>query len=424
MSLRRVQWLVLVLAVAFVALADAVSFLPQLLRVGGHAQQHLLLAALLLAGVLPFTLLAFRFAIAPVHRKIQEQNDELLRLNEAARRHSAQLQAIHEAGSALAAELSQDVVGQAIADLSRELVQADAARLALTTAQESGSAAAWGESLEGMLPVVLETPLRYKGAVTGILSVGRKDGEEPFAHEDEDLLRMFATEAAIALENARLYDRVRALAMVEERERLAQELHDGFAQALAYVNTKTQAIQQCLLQGDQETALAQARALVQTVRTLSEEVRTEIAGLWASTTLDRPFAAVVTECVARFAEQSGIQAQLIDDEDVLQDLELEVRERAQTLRIVQEALTNVRLHARAQRVWVRCRREADGVSLEVEDDGCGFVPEDARGGYGLRTMQERATAIGGKLELDSRLGAGTRVRFTLPVRSLLKESVP
>jgi signal transduction histidine kinase len=416
-SLRRVQWLILAVAVAFVALTDAVSFLPQVLGVGGQTQQHLLLAVLLLAGVLPFTLLAFRFGIAPVYRTIQAQNLELRRMDEAARRHSAQLQAIHEACSALAAELSQEIVGQAIADLTRELVQADAVCLVLRTADNSGSQTFWARSYQVGLPVVLEMPLRYKDTVVGVLTAGRQDRDEPFTAEDEHLLRMFATEAAIAAENARLHDKVRQLAVLEERERLAQELHDGFAQALVYVNTKTLAIQECLLQHERDAALANAESLVQTVRALSDEVRAEIAGLWASTALERPFAVVLTESVERFVEQTRLRAQLVDSGEVLQGLELDIRKRAQTLRIIQEALTNVRRHACAQRAWVRCRREPGGVCLEVQDDGCGFVPEDIRGGYGLRTMRERAAAIGGRLEICSRPGAGTSIRLYLPLRS-------
>jgi signal transduction histidine kinase len=423
-SLRRVQLLVLALAVVFVALAVAVSFVPQLLRVGGHAQQHLLLAVLLLAGVLPFTLLAFRFVIAPVYRTIQAQNQELRRLNEAARRRSAQIQAIHEAGSALTAELSQDVVRQAIAELSRDLVQADAAELVLATEEEEAQTHVGTPRFEKHLPVTLGIPLRYKDAVTAVLHLGRDDAAKPFTKEDEAILGMFSTQAAIALENARLYELVRALAVLEERERLAQELHDGFAQALAYVSTKTQAIQQCLLQREPEAALLQTKALVQTVRTLSEEVRSEMAGLWASTALDRPLAAVMAESLERFAEQTQMQTELIDEGDALREVELDVGERAQTLRIVQEALTNARRHARAQHVWVRCRRDVDSVILEVEDDGCGFVPEDAQGGYGLRTMQERAASIGGRLRISSRPGGGTRVRLKLPVRSRIEESVP
>ena len=159
MNLRRAQSLTLALAVASVVLADVASFVPGFLGTGGHAQQHLLLAILLPAGVLPFTLLIFRFVLTPVYRTINAQNQELHLLNEAARRHAAQVQAIHEAGSALTAELSQDVVGQAIADLTRVLVQADAVQLALTTTQKADVPAAWGQPPKGRLPVVVETPL-------------------------------------------------------------------------------------------------------------------------------------------------------------------------------------------------------------------------------------------------------------------------
>jgi signal transduction histidine kinase len=424
MNLRRAQSLTLALAVASVILADVVSFAPGILGTGGHAQQHLLLAILLPAGVLPFTLLIFHFGLTPVYRTINAQNQELHRLNEAARRHAAQVQAIHEAGSALTAELSQDVVGQAIVDLTRELVQADEVHLALTATQGSGPPAAWGEPLTAALPAREEVGLLYKGAVIGTLSVGRESAAQRFTREDRSLLQLFATEAVIALENARLHDRVRDLAVLEERERLAQELHDGFAQALAYVNTKTQAIQECLVQGETQAALALSNELVQSVRALSEEVRSEIGGLWASTDIDRPFDIVVAEYVARFADQSQIQAHLVDDEHVLQHISLDIRERVQAFRIVQEALTNVRRHARAKRVRVRCSREAKGAQVEIEDDGCGFVPKEVRQGYGLRTMQQRAASIGGRLGVCSRPGAGTRVCLYVPMPSQPPRAVP
>ena len=423
MTLRRVQWLTLALAVGFVLVADAISFVPQFLGVAGHAQQHLLLSILLLAGILPFTLLAFHFIIAPVQQQMQEQNRELRRLNQAAERHSAQLQAIHEAGYALTAELSEDIVRQAVADLSRELVQADAADLVLATEEEEGAQAEVGRPpFDGRPPVMLAVPLRYKEAVMGVLYVGRSDADRPFTEEDEAVLRMFSTQAAIALENARLYERVGAVAVLEERERLAHELHDGFAQALAYVTTKTLAIQERLLQKEPEAALAQTKMLAETVRALSQEVRNEIAALWTSSSLDCPLADMMAEYVERFAEQSRLHVHLIDEEDALANLELDVQERAQTLRILQEALTNVRRHAQAQQVWIRCRRDDRGVSIEIEDDGCGFVLERIEGGYGLRTMHERADSIGGGLEISSRPGAGTSVLLHLPARSLVAES--
>jgi signal transduction histidine kinase len=213
-------------------------------------------------------------------------------------------------------------------------------------------------------------------------------------------------------------DHVRLLAILEERDRLGREMHDGLAQVLGYVNAKAQAAREYLRAGQTELAAQHLEELILAAREAYTDARETIADLRMEGVRERPLPDLLTEYVARFERQSGVQAHLVV-EPSWQARRLPLTARVQLLRIVQEALTNIRKHAQAQCAAITLNMADGFAQVQVEDDGQGFAlsrllsPEFSR--YGLRTMRERAQAVGGTFRIESLPEAGTRVRVQVPL---------
>jgi signal transduction histidine kinase len=210
-----------------------------------------------------------------------------------------------------------------------------------------------------------------------------------------------------------LFEQVRRLAILEERDRLAREMHDSLGQVLGFVNLKTKVAEDLIGRGraaDAGEELAQMRSAVQDAY---EEVRQAILSL-RSTPHGQGLVPSLREYAGRLREQTGLDVR-IESADGIQ---LAPAVEAQVIRIVQEALTNVRRHADARSVVVRFGREGDTVLVLIRDDGRGFdlaAVEAAKGmHFGLLTMRERAESIGGALRVRSAPGQGTAVEIRIP----------
>jgi signal transduction histidine kinase len=267
--------------------------------------------------------------------------------------------------------------------------------------------------MDSLLAVPVVGVSRYRGN----LYLTEKRGAAEFTAEDEEALVRFATQAAIAIDNAHLHQQVRGLAAAEERLRIAHEMHDGLAQVLAYVNTKAQAVKEYLRSGSTAEADAQLDQLAGAAREVYTDVREAILGLRSTADPDTDLAEALRRYVESWQDQTGVQADLEVDEVALPDgVEL------QLVRIVQEALANVRKHAQARRVEIRLARRGGTVRLSIADDGVGFAPA-APGRrdfprFGLATMRERVESVGGRIELTSVPGEGTKIVVELPPPAL------
>jgi signal transduction histidine kinase len=211
---------------------------------------------------------------------------------------------------------------------------------------------------------------------------------------------------------------VRLLAVLEERDRIGREMHDGLAQVLGYVNTKAQAVNEFLRAGQTVPATHQLQELIAAAQEASTDAREIIVGLRLNNVDERQLTDLADEYVNRFERRSGVVTDLVvaqswDDTGVPSTVKV------QSLRIIQEALTNARKHARANHVGVTLDRCNNSAVIMVKDDGCGFMlsrllrPDFSR--YGLRTMRERAQAVGGTLRIESAPGKGTCIEATLPL---------
>jgi two-component system, NarL family, nitrate/nitrite sensor histidine kinase NarX len=201
--------------------------------------------------------------------------------------------------------------------------------------------------------------------------------------------------------------------MMGERSRLAREIHDGLAQTLGFLKLQTSQMQNYLHLKDWERLAESIRISHKILEEAYLDARQAIDGLRILPAIEG-LSPWLEQTVIEFQENSGIQVDLIEAEDV-DHLASEVQ--AQLIRIVQEALSNVRKHARAKQVWVVCRIDAGDLVLEVRDDGCGFSPEDVptSSRYGLQGMRERTELIGAEFQVISRPKQGTTVRVRLPL---------
>jgi len=213
-----------------------------------------------------------------------------------------------------------------------------------------------------------------------------------------------------------LHRLLKSQAVSEERLRIAQEMHDGLAQVLAYVNTKAQVVREHLKQGHTEEATRHLDQLAAAAREIYADVRESIIGLRSAAAPDTPMADSLREYAANWEVQSGVAVRL----HLETDLQVEAGSELQVLRIVQEALANVRKHSKAQHADVRVEQVDRRVRITVEDDGVGFNPAELGRSefprFGLSTMRERAESVGGLFQLVSMPGAGTRVTIEVPAQ--------
>lgn len=231
--------------------------------------------------------------------------------------------------------------------------------------------------------------------------------EGDFGAEDVRLLRSFGAQASVLLERSLLYEEVAAGAVLEERSRLAREIHDGLAQHLAFLKMRVAWLQRSPanlelshlvdIEGVLETALTEARQAITTLRMA-------------------PQGTSAADAIATYAEEFGQVSGLKVEVESLDGVpDIGPKARVELLRIVQEALNNVRKHSHAHHVRVIIAPSDGNLEVRVQDDGVGFeVDNDFQGHFGMDIMSERAQSIGANLQVVSSLIGGTEVRIAVP----------
>ncbi|WP_162909862.1 ATP-binding protein [Aggregatilinea lenta] len=262
----------------------------------------------------------------------------------------------------------------------------------------------------------LAAPLRVGERVIGALCVGSTRAAT-YSHEQVRLLTELANSTAIALENARLYEQAERVAALEERQRIAADMHDGLAQTLSYVRLKTGRLADLIARDSNEQAAQELALISDAVDRAGHEVRQSIASLRIVPVLGRTLQEHLADVVADFAQSAPeIAVEVVSAND--QGVVLDSDAMAQVLRVVLEALQNARRHASATRVTIRLERQGSAYRVMIHDNGCGFDPSavNGKGHFGLSIMQARAARIGGDLMIDSAPGQGTHVILTWPVQ--------
>jgi PAS domain S-box-containing protein len=256
----------------------------------------------------------------------------------------------------------------------------------------------------------LGVPMKAKGHVCGVFSVLGK-AEQQFTVDEITLLTSIADQIGVAVENARLYQQSRQLAVSEERRRLARELHDAVTQSLYSLTLFAEAGHRSLQSGDLEDASIYLTELGTTAQSALREMRLLLHELRPLVLESEGLLEAVQRRLDAVERRVGIKARLKGSPQ----LQLPPHIEQELYRIIQEALNNTLRHAAAQRVSVTIQQIEEMLAVEIADNGVGFDPEIVRnqGGIGLESMRERAKELGGELQIYSALGEGTTTTIKL-----------
>jgi signal transduction histidine kinase len=262
----------------------------------------------------------------------------------------------------------------------------------------------------------LGVPVKALGRVFGNLYLTEKRGGAPFDEEDEEAAVVLATQAGVAIENARLYaemehaqTELRRLEVLEERERIAKELHDGVIQALFAVGMGLQGAASMATEPDLAQRLENAAGDVdRTIR----DLRNYIFGLRPGILADRQLDQAIHELCREFESRSGVLTVADVDAGVAAEL---ASVASDVVQLIRESLSNVGRHASATTCRVSLRRDDGGAILEVDDDGVGFDAELVSEGMGLANLRARVLDMGGAFAIRSVSAEGTTVIARLPV---------
>jgi len=447
MNTRVLKWVAIILPIAFWLL---VLFLrTELFDESRTLQGDIFAVTTLGAGAALFSTWIFRI--------VENREAEV-------KQRSAQLSALHSAALALTTELDLGTVLQKVIDLARGLVGARYGALGvlddqgehvaqfitsgLTPEQRArmlvpprghgllGALIQEGKSIRvprieddprsvGFPPdhpemtSFLGVPIRSKNKVIGNLYMTnkistRRQPRAIFTELDEQVLEMFATQAAIAIENAQLYRQTQQLAILKERERFGMDLHDGIIQSVYAVGLMLEDGQQRIETEPGEAKNRVARA-IHDLNDVIRDIRNYIMNLRPQHFQGRDLKRGLEDLARGLRANTFLSVNLTVDSVDLSLLSSE--QTVEILHIVQEALTNVRKHARASNVEISLNREGSMLLLKIRDDGLGLANDRAENssGYGLENMRERAVTLHGDIKIERNASRGTSVILRVPI---------
>ncbi len=262
----------------------------------------------------------------------------------------------------------------------------------------------------GDLGPLMVVPMMVGDQLYGTLEVGNHPGGRQFADQDLRLVQLFAAQASVALEYGRIRLELQRLAVAEDRERIGREIHDGAIQALFAVGMSLQGAAVTTTDSDVQRRL---EAAVEQIDSVIRDLRNYIFGLRPGLLADRALDQALRHLARETEEKNGV-ATVVDIDPAVGSRLSHVA--SDIVQLASEALSNVGRHASAATCRVSLTAENGFAVLEIEDDGSGFdVTETRPHGQGLRNLRDRASALGGEMELTSVPGDGTRVRFRIPL---------
>jgi signal transduction histidine kinase len=375
-------------------------------------------------------------------------------------RASRQTAGLVEAGLALASVLDLDALLQRIADLARQVVGARYAAVGVVgedgmllrfvysgidkeTAERIGDLphgrGLLGVLLEGGRPIrqreisehpssygfppnhppmhsFLGVPVIVRDRVFGRLYLTEKDGGDEFTKDDERIAMTLAAQAGVAIDNARLLREVRSrgdeLAVLEERDRISKELHDGVIQSIYSVGLSLQGAMS-LVERDPEATRKRVDEAIGTLDNVVRDVRSYIFALQPRSVEEKGLRRAIEELVRDLEVNALVETTVQLSEEAL-EMVPQAR-RGDFIQIAREILSNVARHAQASEVVVACAvREGRSVVMTIEDDGVGFDPATVARGHGLTNVEARAHRLGGELHILPRRPRGTVHTLSIP----------
>jgi signal transduction histidine kinase len=260
---------------------------------------------------------------------------------------------------------------------------------------------------------LLGVPIYSKGDLIGALYLTDKQDGADFSQTDLQIVEMLALQAAIAIENARLYEQTERLAILEERERFARDLHDGIIQSIYAVGLALDQVKHDIPTAD-TAAMAQIDVSLKSLASVIQDIRNYIFDL-------RPHALKFQGLKARMEgliKELRVNTLLPIQTEIAEDIDHYVSDlqASHVFHICHEALANTARHAKATQILVRLVKEDGLIKLEVEDNGIGFEfnPQLSPGHRGLANILSRAAQIDAKLQIKSASNQGTCLTLTFP----------
>ncbi len=263
----------------------------------------------------------------------------------------------------------------------------------------------------------IAAPLQAGNRIIGALCVGSSLAQH-FSDESLGLLTKLANAAAVAIENARLYDQAERSAILEERQRFAADMHDGLAQTLNYLLISVDLTHELVQQGKTELAMEKLERCHTAIDQASRETRQAIASLQDNLPTPTSLQEQISGLVQEIPAGSGVIEWV---SNVKPPLMLPHQQSEQILRVAREALLNAQNHSQASQITVTLgQRDGHGI-LTIDDNGRGFdpsapLPENGQGHFGISIMRARAARLEGQFEIDSAPGSGTRISLVWPLR--------
>jgi len=300
---------------------------------------------------------------------------------------------------------------------SGEVLRSREPRMSLDASEDPRSLRTLAEA--GGFGPSLVVPLCTDERVFGTVAVSNHRGGTTFNEDDLRSLELFAAQASVALEHGRIRGELQRLAIIEDRERIARELHDGIVQALFAVGLGLLSAEPLAVNDAVKVRLREA---VDSIDRVIADLRRYIFGLKPQRVGSEALGSAVTTLASEFQARTQVVT-VVEIDSRLEDYAGEQVE--EVVQVAREALSNVARHAKATTCRVELRYEVPHAVLEIDDDGRGFDTEAVPGhGYGLTNLHERAGGLGGSMEITSQPGQGTTMRLRFPIEPPRSETTP
>jgi signal transduction histidine kinase len=320
-------------------------------------------------------------------------------------------------GVALAQTVGAARAGSAVQELPPALRSLQAPLVVGDARAANGAAALWPEAVDAPPRSWMAVPLLLQERPLGVL-VFEHGSAGYYNAARAELAMAMANHVAVAIENARLYEQARSLAALQERQKLARELHDSVSQALYGIGLGTHTVLELLERSGETATAGDLRPPLEYTLSLAKAALAEMRALIFELRPESLEVEGLIPALSRLSEVLRARHQMEVETQFAAEPALALAGRDVLYRVAQEALHNVAKHAGASRVTISLAAEDGEAILTISDDGAGFDPQGHFPGHlGLQSMRERMEGAGGRLAVASRLGGGTRITARLPLQT-------